>query len=132
MTINLNVFKFSGADLARAVEIFLICGEDVLVFGFGHRSVGNSNLEFASATSVHFIMPSTLLNVLESIAHLLWVEPRETLSEGKLFLRFLGLDKQCQSADESWRLIRERIETVFGPKLLTWCQVRVLQMYYEL
>merc|ERR1712223_106524 len=68
-------------------------------------------------------MPSTLLNVLESIAHLLWVEPRETLSDGKLFLRFLGLDKQCQSADESWRLIRERIETVFGPKLLTWCQV---------
>ena len=70
-------------------------------------------------------MPLLLVRVLESIAELLWGnEPRETLSDGKLFLRFLGVKGLwCQSGDEAWRLIRDRIEGVFGPKLLNWCLI---------
>ena len=70
-------------------------------------------------------MPLLLVRVLESIADLLWGdEPRETLSEGKLFMRFLGVKGlYCQSGDEAWRLVRDRIEAVFGPKLINWCLI---------
>ena len=70
-------------------------------------------------------MQLLLVRVLESIADLLWGdEPRETLSEGKLFMRFLGVKGlYCQSGDEAWRLIRDRIEAVFGPKLINWCLI---------
>ena len=69
-------------------------------------------------------MPFLLVNVLENIAQLLWGnEPREPLSEGRLFLRFLGLNNHQVYGDEAWKLIQERIETVFGPKLLNWCMV---------
>ena len=74
-------------------------------------------------------MPFLLVNVLENIAQLLWGnEPREPLSEGRLFLRFLGLNNHQVYGSEAWKLIQERIETVFGPKLLNWCLMKsVLQ-----
>ena len=67
-------------------------------------------------------MPIVLVNVLETIAQLLWGnEPREPLSEGRLYLRILGINnQQVQGPDEAWKVIRERVETVFGPKVLDW------------
>ena len=67
---------------------------------------------------------STLIDALDSVASLLSSndEPRRSIDDGRFYLRFLGQDHGHDN-DGAWALIRERIETVFGPNLLQWSQI---------
>ena len=67
---------------------------------------------------------SPLIDALDSVAGLLAPkkEPHRPIDDGRFYLRFLGQEQSHDSAG-AWALIRERIETVFGPNLLQWSQI---------
>jgi hypothetical protein len=68
-------------------------------------------------------MASALLEALDAVAQLLATkEPRRSLEDGRFYLRFLGLEtiQEDSGSVEAWRIVQERIATVFGPGLLDW------------
>ena len=75
-------------------------------------------------TALKKMASSTLIDALDSVASLLSSneEPRRSIDDGRFYLRFLGQDHGHDNAG-AWALIRERIETVFGPNLLQWSQI---------
>ncbi len=68
------------------------------------------------------MVPPPLLEVLSAVANLLASrEPQRLVSDGRFYLRFLGLDNNDGTTSmEAWSILRKRIETIFGPNLVKW------------
>ena len=69
-------------------------------------------------------MVSPLLDALEDVAVLVNKDGyKYSVEDGRFYLNFLGVNvnQNGQSDDkDAWRIVQERIETLFGPNLLPW------------
>ena len=62
-----------------------------------------------------------ILEALDAVANILASnEPNFCLKDGRFYLKFLGLNTHYEDSDGAWSVIRDRIDTIFGPNFLNW------------
>ena len=62
-----------------------------------------------------------ILEALDAVANVLASnEPNYCLKDGRFYLKFLGSNTHHEDSDGAWSVIRDRIDTIFGPNFLNW------------